>query len=134
MSGSGKKSRAAAVFSFGGLSTGDYRLVESTTPSGYNTMEDLDFSIVADSMEDADGTARVTVLKIVAQGGTLDDAVLDGWTTSTDDGTIGADISNYKGSELPSTGGAGTVMFYVAGGCIAFAVCIVLVARKRNVT
>lgn len=103
-------------FSFSGLAVGDYKLVESTTPDGYNTMEDLEFSVVADSMEDADGNAYVTGLKIVAQGGTLDSDLIEGWTVDTDTGILSADIANYKGSELPSTGGMGTMIFYVVGG------------------
>lgn len=119
-------------FSFGGLAVGDYKLVESTTPDGYNTMEDLEFSVVADSMEDADGNAYVTGLKIVAQGGTLESDILEGWTADTDTGMLSADIANYRGSELPSTGGMGTMMFYVVGGCIMAAVCFVLVKRKEQ--
>jgi len=119
-------------FSFGGLAVGDYKLVESTTPDGYNTMEDLEFSVVADSMEDANGNAYVTGLKIVAQGGTLESNILEGWTADTDTGILSADIANYRGSELPSTGGMGTMMFYTAGGCIMAVVCFVLVKRKEQ--
>ena len=119
-------------FSFSGLAVGDYKLVESTTPDGYNTMADLEFSVVADSMEDADGNAYVTGLKIVAQGGTLDSDMIEGWIADTDTGMLSADIANYKGSELPSTGGMGTVMFYLAGGCIIATVCFVLVMRRRK--
>ena len=119
-------------FSFGGLAVGDYKLVESTTPDGYNTMEDLEFSVVADSMEDADGNAYVTGLKIIAQGGTLDSNMIEGWTADTDTGMLSADIANYRGSELPSTGGMGTMMFYVVGGCIMAVVCFILVKRKEQ--
>lgn len=59
-------------FSFTGLAAGDYKLVESTTPDGYNTMEDLEFSIAADSAKDSGGNTHVTGLKIMVQGWTVD--------------------------------------------------------------
>ena len=41
------------------------------------------------------------------------------------------DVENKSGSELPSTGGIGTTMFYVIGGIMLIGAGIVLVARKR---
>lgn len=122
------------AFSFSGLGAGDYKLVESTTPDGYNTMEDLEFSIVADSKEDADGNAYVTVLKIVSQGSDLNGEMIDGWQASVDTGILNSDIANFKGSELPSTGGIGTNVFYAVGGVIVFAVCIVLIRKRKEQT
>lgn len=128
----GDEVTGGSSFTFTGLAVGDYKLVESTTPDGYNTMEDLEFSVVADSTEDADGNAYVTGLKIVVQGGTLDSDMIEGWTADTDTGMLSADIANYRGSELPSTGGMGTATFYVTGGCIMAMVCFMLVKRKEK--
>lgn len=128
----GDEVTGGSSFEFTGLAVGDYKLVESTTPDGYNTMADLEFSVVADSTEDADGNAYVTGLKIVAQGGTLESDMLEGWASDTDTGILSADIANYRGSELPSTGGMGTTMFYATGGCIMAAVCFVLVKRRKS--
>lgn len=128
----GDEITGGSSFEFTGLAVGDYKLVESTTPDGYNTMADLEFTVVADSTEDTDGDAYVTGLKIVAQGGTLDSDMIEGWTADTDTGILTADIANYKGSELPSTGGMGTVMFYAAGGCIIAVVCIILVKKRKE--
>lgn len=69
---------------------------------------------------------------IVAQGGTLESDMLTGWAADTDTGILSAGITNYKGSGLPSTGGMGTVMFYVTGGVIVLAVCIVFVKKRRE--
>lgn len=128
----GDEVSGGSSFTFTGLAVGDYKIVESTTPDGYNTMEDLEFSIVAESTEDADGNAYVTGLKIVAQGGTLESDMLKGWTADKDMGELSTDIANYRGSELPSTGRMGTAVFYVVGGCIMAAVCFVLVKRRKS--
>lgn len=42
-----------------------------------------------------------------------------------------ATVTNNKGAELPSTGGIGTTMFYVAGGALVLAAVVLLVTRKR---
>lgn len=94
-------------------------------------MENIEFSIAADSAEDSGGNAHVTGLKIVVQGGTVDGDMLTGRTSDADSGLLSAGIVNYRGSELPSTGGMGTTMFYMAGGCIADAVCFILMKRKE---
>ncbi len=35
------------------------------------------------------------------------------------------------GSELPSTGGVGTVIFYIAGGLLVCAAAVLLIVRRR---
>lgn len=43
-----------------------------------------------------------------------------------------ADVENETGSVLPSTGGMGTVIFYVAGAILVVAAAAVLIAKKRT--
>ncbi len=40
-------------------------------------------------------------------------------------------ISNTKGTELPSTGGIGTTLFYVIGGILLVGAAVILVARRK---
>lgn len=49
--------------------------------------------------------------------------------TGKDDGTY--EIVNKPGVELPSTGGIGTTIFYVCGGCLVLFAGVALVVRKR---
>ena len=42
------------------------------------------------------------------------------------------DVQNNTGSELPSTGGIGTYIFYIAGAILVLGAAIVLIARKRS--
>lgn len=92
-------------------------------------MEDFEFSIIADSMEDADGNAYVTSLKIVSQGSIND---VEGWVSNTENGAFTSNIANFKGTDLPSTGGMGTTIFYVTGGVIIASATIVLVLKRRK--
>lgn len=43
-------------------------------------------------------------------------------------------VDNTKGTSLPTTGGMGTTVFYVLGGCIVAGAAIALVQRKRATT
>ena len=47
-------------------------------------------------------------------------------------GSLTTDIVNKKGSTLPSTGGVGTRMFYVFGGCLVAAAVVLLALKKRK--
>ena len=56
-------------------------------------------------------------------------------TTMTGDtwaqGNGGVQITNKTGTELPSTGGIGTTIFYVLGGVLVLAAVVLLVTKKR---
>lgn len=119
----------ANVFTFGGLKEGDYVLVETTPPDGYNTMEPMKVHIEFKGTDTSEGPTGITV--------TSDPTVT--WNasliTNSADGTVGgsasADIVNQSGIELPSTGGIGTTIFYVIGGIMVLGACVLLVTKKR---
>lgn len=109
------------IASFPRIDDGDYKLVESHTPAGYNTAADTLFTVTAEhDVSSAD--PKLTSLKINQT---------DGDKTN---GTVQANVVNKKGSSLPSTGGMGTVILYVAGVAVfALAgVTLVMALRRRN--
>lgn len=110
---------ALTTFEWKGLDDGDYKLSETTTPAGYNTMADIEFTITADhEVEAAD--PKLTKL----EGGTLA-------TGDVSTGAITKDIENNKGTQLPETGGMGTTLFYIVGGIMVAAAVVLLVTKKR---
>lgn len=110
---------------------GRYKLVETKTPAGFNTAPDTIFEITADHDVTSDNPG-LTSLKITVTPGT----VTPGNTTpgNTTDGTVVADVVNQKGSNLPSTGGMGTTILYIAGAAIVLVAAfgIVFAVRRRN--
>ncbi|MCD8363846.1 MAG: SpaH/EbpB family LPXTG-anchored major pilin [Lachnospiraceae bacterium] len=109
-------------FTWSGLDDGQYKLSETTTPAGYNTMEDVEFYIVAEHTE-----GELTSLKVVDADGNE----IEGYTEVLSDGTITTDIMNYSGSTLPSTGGMGTTIFYVVGSILVIGAAVLLITRRR---
>lgn len=107
---------------FTGLNAGTYTLKETKTPEGYNTMEDMMFTIGA-SQEGA--TAN--------EGGSIKWSISGVDASSFIPGTnnIFTKITNLKGNVLPSTGGIGTRIFYIVGGILMVSAGIVLVTKAR---
>ena len=121
----GDEIKGMTRFSFKGLAAGEYKLVETTTPDGYNTMEDLYFNIVAEETES--GGETVKRISIEAPDG----SPLSGWTAIGADKAFESDIANYTGSTLPETGGAGTYLLYAAGVAVVITAGTVIAARKK---
>lgn len=107
------------VFEWSGLDDGDYKIVETKTPSGYNTIDAIEFTITAEH----DSTADAPELKNLS-GGNL-------FTGDVKTGVVSANIVNKSGSTLPETGGIGTTVFYVIGGMLMAAAAILLITKKR---
>lgn len=86
---------------FAGIADGTYYLEEIAAPAGYNLLKDPVEVTVAGSKTEI---AKLTVTEQVA---------------------------NSTGTELPSTGGMGTTIFYVLGGVLMAGAFVLLVVRKR---
>ena len=108
-------------FTFKGIDDGYYVLVETETPDGYKGIEPVEFHVVA-----SHGNGQIIELKAVVKGGTSQTI-----TGDTATGTLTAVVENHSGSELPSTGGMGTTIFYALGGLMAVSAVVLLVTKKR---
>ena len=98
-------------FNIVGLDAGTYTLLETTTPSGYNTCEPITVIISATHTEKKEGT--------------------DATTDLTNSKNMNNKVVNKKGSTLPSTGGMGTTIFYVVGSILVLGAAILLITKKR---
>ena len=97
-----------------GLDAGNYQLIETEAPTGYNKLKNpIDVVITA-----SNGSATIT----------YKDADESGYETAT-----GATVKvlNNAGTTLPGTGGIGTTIFYLIGGGLMVAAAVLLIAKKR---
>ncbi|HGA0000960.1 TPA: SpaH/EbpB family LPXTG-anchored major pilin [Streptococcus agalactiae] len=95
---------ADGIITITGLKEGTYYLVEKKAPLGYNLLDNSQKVILGDGATD---------------------------TTNSDNLLVNPTVENNKGTELPSTGGIGTTIFYIIGAILVIGAGIVLVARRR---
>ena len=104
------------MFTFTGLGLGTYRLTETTTPDGYNTIDPVTIVV--------SGTVNNTGFTALGATGLS-------FTTNLANGTLTADIQNIPGSVLPFTGGIGTIIFTILGIAL-IAGGIIIAVRKTS--
>jgi len=124
------------VIKFTGLTEGTYTLKEIAAPDGFNkidgtstitiTWEDPELETTS---EDAKKQGGFTITATdFAEGISFSES-----TTYWESGTSGfiVTIENKSGTELPSTGGIGTTIFYIVGGLLAVGAGVLLVTKRR---
>ena len=114
-------------FTWIGLDDGKYKLSETTTPSGYNTLTDQYFTVTAEHKDGDD--PKLTSLS----GNKEDGSIIEFAHTESNkkiDG-LSTNIENKKGSLLPTTGGIGTTIFYIVGVVLVLGAGVLLVTKKR---
>lgn len=99
-----------------------YTLVEAKAPDEYNKASDTKFWLNTKDGED---------IGYSIDGGTLNRLQIAKGDSSDKDAKDGLTIVNNKGSELPSTGGIGTQIFYGVGGAIVVGAGVLLITKKR---
>lgn len=108
------------TFTFEGLDDGEYMLSETTPPQGYNPIDPISFTVSATHADKA----------LTALTGTATDGVIE-FTADVTAGSLTSNVENESGAKLPSTGGMGTTLFYVGGGCMVAVAGIFLITKKR---
>lgn len=117
-------------FVWKGLDSGEYKLVETKVPEGYNKADDIAFTIEAAYTTNGD-EQEITGLVVKDQNGNPISGEGLTFTATVANGTVATDVVNTTGIKLPSTGGMGTTVFYVMGGVLAVGAGVLLVTRKR---
>lgn len=113
-----RESTAGTSFSWKGVDDGHYIIIETQTPPGYNTLDPIEFDVVAEHEEESEDPVLISV---------------DGdpfMPTEENMGILQAELMNRSGGVLPTTGGIGTTLFYVLGGLLVLGAGILLVVKK----
>ncbi len=104
------------VLTFEGLGAGTYTITELIAPSGYNMLK---------------SSITITITSAPTLSGCT-------WTVKNGETGLTANnnlysfsVVNTTGTELPTTGGIGTTIFYVAGSLLVLGAVVLLVTKKR---
>jgi fimbrial isopeptide formation D2 family protein/LPXTG-motif cell wall-anchored protein len=119
---------------FNNLEDGTYTLQETEAPAGY-MKDQTSHTVVIDAEYNADTTLKEYTI-------TIDGETTSTYTATTDatepityeaptDGNPSFLIANTKGTELPSTGGIGTTIFYIVGGVMVVGAVVFLLTKRR---
>jgi LPXTG-motif cell wall-anchored protein len=97
-----------------GLNAGTYTITETSAPAGYNKIEgtktiEITFNASTGKFESTSSDFQY-------------DATNDVWYIT---------IQNNSGAELPSTGGIGTTIFYIAGIVMVLGAAAIVIARRK---
>ena len=109
------------VINVRGLEAGTYTLTELTTADGYNLLTEAITVTITDTSDTdcATNEAKTPSHTVTYQIGS---------GTSTT-GTV--TVQNNSGTELPSTGGIGTTILYVAGIVLVLGAAAIIIARRK---
>lgn len=99
---------------FGKLGVGEYTIVETEAPTGYNKLTE---------------PIKITIGATPSSTGCKWSYQKDSEAASISSNKV--TIQNAQGATLPSTGGIGTKLFYLFGGMLAVGSGVVLVTKKR---
>jgi len=113
-----------------GVKAGSYEITETVAPNGYNKLT----APVTVTATKTGKTTTSTTTYLDKDGNVVDTQTEGGSTVLVDIKDLAATpivVVNKAGTELPSTGGMGTTLFYAIGGMMMLAAVVLLVTKKR---
>lgn len=121
---------ADASFTIIGVAGGEYEFTETKAPEGYNQLASpvsVTAQLVSKIATMTDKTFYLNEKGEVVEGPTTTTVKY----TNNDYAVTPVAVVNLTGTELPSTGGMGTTIFYVVGAILVIGAGVILIARRR---
>ena len=127
------ENEAGTTFTFSGLDDGIYRLTETTTPAGYNSIDPIYFTVTAehDVKSDTPTLTSLSAKQTDASGAEITTGAIASFSAVLKDGSVSTDIVNNAGSTLPSTGGIGTKIFTFGGIALMLAAAVMYITKRK---
>ena len=104
-----------------------YGLLETKAPAGYNLLPSPTIITLTGSYDATNNKATVS-----ANGATVTNETIDLTAAQNANQPVATStVENNKGTELPSTGGIGTTIFYIAGIVMVLGAAAIVIARRK---
>ncbi|MCR4617172.1 MAG: isopeptide-forming domain-containing fimbrial protein [Lachnospiraceae bacterium] len=121
-------------FSATGLDDGVYKITETATPAGFNSIDPIYFVVKA-THTDGDSPELKSIEVVDFNGKTMVSNAVTGnlgeFVVDKTAGSLDTTIINQEGAVLPSTGGIGTTIFYIVGGVLVVGAVVLLIVRRK---
>jgi fimbrial isopeptide formation D2 family protein/LPXTG-motif cell wall-anchored protein len=119
---------------FNNLEVGSYTLKETSAPAGY-IKDQTSHTVVVSAEYNEDTTLKSYTITIDGEATSTYTATTNSDNVTTYEAPNGGNqtfpINNKKGTELPSTGGIGTTVFYIVGGGMVAGAVVFLLTKRR---
>ncbi|MGI6170302.1 MAG: SpaH/EbpB family LPXTG-anchored major pilin [Butyricicoccus sp.] len=112
-----------------GVASGTYSITEVEAPNGYNKLTE-DVTVTAKKTSDTT-TNTIFYIKDGTQLSNNEEGATEVTYTNDKLAATAILVINKSGAELPSTGGMGTTIFYIAGTVLVLGAGVILVTRRR---
>lgn len=112
------------LFVVEGLDAGEYKLLETKAPAGYNTPKEAFTVVISRNLDQTETGASYSDLAVTLNGVATENV-------DNNSGKLPVTIVNQSGATLPETGGIGTTIFYALGGLLTVGAVVLLVTKKR---
>jgi len=120
----------SAQITIKGLQQGtEINITETSAPNGYNKL-----TTTVDVTPELLSTSTTTKTWKIKDGVIVADSVETTTTVTYTNNSLAVTpvmVINHSGTELPSTGGIGTTIFYILGGLLVVGAAVILVARRK---
>lgn len=130
----GDEIKNVTAFTWSGIDAGEYKLEESTTPAGYNTIEPIEFTVEANHKTDWTSGNDAAFVSLTAKNADDETVFADGATVDGElvtDGILEGNVENRKGTVLPETGAEGTLLLITASALLVMVAAVFMITRKK---
>ena len=111
-----------------GIASGEYTVNEIVAPNGYNLLET---KVTVNATEFESSAKTLTIYKNSDGDITNTEVTNTKQDITFDFSSAAINIVNISGTQLPSTGGIGTTLFYVVGALLMVSAFVLLITKKR---
>ena len=122
---------ALTTFAWSGIDGGKYKLEETTTPAGYNTIAPIEFTVDSDHKEEWVKGGNSAFLDLIAKDAAGNIVFADANTEGIEDGKLEGNVENFKGVVLPETGAEGTFFLITASTLLVLVAAVFMITRKK---
>ncbi len=121
----GTEITGVTTFTFRGVDSGVYKLVETTVPPGYTKAEDVEIAVTASyDTEALEPKLKNLTVTPASAGFTV--------AATETDGVVRGAVVNRSGAILPTTGGEGAGRYYAAGLLLMLCGAVMLLYGRRR--